>query len=322
MDLELRHLTVVCTIADSGSVTKAAAELGVAQPALTAQLGRIERALGGALFTRDHRGARPTPLGDLVVERAQLLLPAMAGLLEDAQALTRSERRAPEHLSVGSSTSAVLAPLIQRLHARFSDLAVSTVASWSSDDLASMLADDRLDVAVIGTCSGGPPPSLPGLQWRTFSIDPVFVLLSADHPLADRSEVSLADLSGDAWAATPGDGCFRECFAAACSREGFTPASFHEVDAASCIELVGNGTAVALCQAIRVFPDLVTVPVVGAPLRWNHMVGWRPGSPVDDVIDDVVATVGDSHRELIERSEIYSQWLLGHPDLGVQSTAA
>ncbi len=59
MNLELRHLKVVCAIAETGSVTKAASLLGLAQPALTAQLQRIERTLGGPLFERDRRGARP-----------------------------------------------------------------------------------------------------------------------------------------------------------------------------------------------------------------------------------------------------------------------
>src|SRR5258706_9020114 len=80
MDLELRHLRVVCAIADAGSVTKAASALGLAQPALTAQLQRIQRALGGLRFERDRPGARATPLGELVLARARVLLPAGEGL--------------------------------------------------------------------------------------------------------------------------------------------------------------------------------------------------------------------------------------------------
>ena len=84
MDLEIRHLKVVCAIAETGSVTKAAAVLGLAQPALTAQLQRIERILGGPLFERDRRGARPTALGELVLSRARVLLRAMKGLEDEA----------------------------------------------------------------------------------------------------------------------------------------------------------------------------------------------------------------------------------------------
>ncbi len=51
MDLEVRHLRMIVTVAETGSVTKAAASLGLAQPALTAQLNRIDRTLGGCVFT-------------------------------------------------------------------------------------------------------------------------------------------------------------------------------------------------------------------------------------------------------------------------------
>src|SRR5687768_16480593 len=91
MELELRHLKVVCAIADLGSVTKAASALGLAQPALTAQLQRIERTLGGPLFVRDRRGARATPLGELVLARARVVLPAVEGLRAEAARLTGAD---------------------------------------------------------------------------------------------------------------------------------------------------------------------------------------------------------------------------------------
>lgn len=52
MELEVRHLRALCAIADTGSVHKAARQLGVSQPSLTTQLRRIENFLGAALFAR------------------------------------------------------------------------------------------------------------------------------------------------------------------------------------------------------------------------------------------------------------------------------
>lgn len=57
MELELRHLRTVRAIADTGSLTEAAATLGLAQPALSAQLRRIEKALGGPSSS----GTTPAP---------------------------------------------------------------------------------------------------------------------------------------------------------------------------------------------------------------------------------------------------------------------
>ena len=103
MNLELRHLRVVCAIAETGSVTKAASALGLAQPALTAQLQRIERTLGGPLFERDRRGARPTALGELVLSRARVLLPAMKGLQDEAARLAGAD--APPRPATASAGS-------------------------------------------------------------------------------------------------------------------------------------------------------------------------------------------------------------------------
>lgn len=321
MELELRHLKVVCTIADEGSVTKAAASLGLAQPALTAQLGRIEKSLGGPLFERDHRGVRSTPLGDLVLARARVMLPAMSGLRDEAARLTRNEGRddgMPSHLNLGSSTSSVLGQLIQTLADTHADVNVATHASWSSDELADMVVDGRVDFAVVGLCADSPPPAQHGLVWHAVTLDPVFVLLPRDHDLASRSEIDLAELADEDWAAIPGAGCFTDCFAAACARAGFTPRTLYEADAASCVDLVASGHAVALCQATRALPGLVTVPIAEAPLRWSHLVGWHPESAVAGFADELVGMVTEIYQGFVEQSPVYLSWLEANPGFGVQ----
>jgi DNA-binding transcriptional LysR family regulator len=96
MDLELRHLRIIQAVATAGSVTKAAAALGQAQPAVSAQLRRIERGLGGELFERGRNGVSPTPLGELVLARARVLLPAVQEPHEEVVRLAASHRsRAP-----------------------------------------------------------------------------------------------------------------------------------------------------------------------------------------------------------------------------------
>lgn len=113
VELELRHLRIVCAIAEAGSVTKAAAALGLAQPALTTQLQRIERILGGPLFTRDRRGVHPTALGDLVLARARVLIPAISGLHTEASELITAGDTG--RFRVGASNGPIVGGLIQRL---------------------------------------------------------------------------------------------------------------------------------------------------------------------------------------------------------------
>ncbi|MGQ0837986.1 LysR substrate-binding domain-containing protein [Actinokineospora sp.] len=322
MELELRHFKIICAIAEAGSITRAAATLGLAQPALTAQLHRIERALGGPLFERDRRGARPTPLGELVLSRARLLLPAVSGLREEAARLANSAARpgdTPTRLRLGSATGPVLGGLVHQLTAAYPDLQVTPHVSWSSEDLAAMVAEGRVDYTLVGVCGDAPPPARPGLTWRTLATDPVFVLLSDQHPFADSDAVELADLADVHWGATPGDGCFADCFAAACARAGFTPRTLYETDVVSCIDLVESGDAVVLCQPMfRRMPGIVAVPIAGNPLRWRNLVGWHPESPTAAFSDQLIKLASAAYLDIIARSPRYTAFLERFPTFGVE----
>ena len=183
MDLELRHLRVVCAIADAGSVTKAASVLGLAQPALTAQLQRIERALGGLLFERDRRGARATPLGELVLARARVLLPAVKGLQDEATRLASTKDPAGRY-RIGAVNGPILGGLVHRISSNHPGAQVSTHASWSASELGDQILAGRLDFVLVGACGDAPPATDNGLAWRVVAADPVFLLLPEGHPLA------------------------------------------------------------------------------------------------------------------------------------------
>jgi DNA-binding transcriptional LysR family regulator len=309
MKLELRHLQIVCAIADHGSVTKAAAALGLAQPALTAQLQRIERSLGGALFERDRRGARPTALGELVLSRARVVLPAVQGLQEEAARLVTDDGRLRSY-RIGAVNGPILGGLVHRLTNDDPHTHLTTHTSWSPVDLAEMLAAGRLDFVLIGVCGNATPPTDHELAWHVIAVDAVFVLLPENHPLATADEVDLADLADATWAATPGKSCFRECFVAACARAGFSPRNVYEGDVRTCIELVEAGDAVALCQSsFRPPPGLVSVPISGNPLRWRHLLGWHPDSPAAHEAGKLTRYAVEAYRDAAARLPRFTRWL-------------
>src|SRR3954468_16337388 len=72
--MELRSLSYFVRIAELGSITRAAAHLRLAQPALTRHVQRLEEELGGALFTRAHRGLRLNQAGQKLLERPMRIL--------------------------------------------------------------------------------------------------------------------------------------------------------------------------------------------------------------------------------------------------------
>jgi len=318
MNLELRHLKVVCAIAETGSVTKAASQLGLAQPALTAQLQRIERTLGGPLFERDRRGARPTALGELVLARARFLLPAMKGLQDEAARLAGTGPGMARY-RLGGVNSPILGGVVHRLAAEQPQAHITTYASWSVDELARMVGSGRLDYALNGVCGDAVPSPDLGLAWRVVAVDAIFVMLPEGHPQAANDEVELAALADEQWAAAPGDGCFGDCFAAACARAGFTPRKLYETDVRSCIDLVDSGEAVALCQAtFRPVVGLVTRPLAGAPLRWRLLLGWHPDAVAAQFAETVFRHAAGSYAESLARNQRYLAWLRDHPGFGAQ----
>ncbi|MBV7243189.1 MULTISPECIES: LysR family transcriptional regulator [Streptomyces] len=317
MELELRHLRTVRAIADTGSLTKAAATLGLAQPALSAQLRRIEKALGGTLFDRDHTGARATPLGELVLERARVVLPAVSELQAEAVRFANATG-ALDRFRLGGTHGPLLGGLVDRMATAYPAVPVSTYTSWSVAEIASLVIDGRLDFALIGTCGESPPPLADRLVWEVVGVDPVFVMLPEDHALAGEAELDLAALADECWADVPGDGCFADCFTAACARSGFTPVSVYETDTSSVVHLVQVGRAIGLCRAtFPPTPGVVTRPLAGAPLSWRHLVGWHPHSPAADAAAGTVAgATRAAYAEAVSRSPVYAQWLGANPRFG------
>ncbi|GGL03785.1 LysR family transcriptional regulator [Mangrovihabitans endophyticus] len=325
MNLELRHLKVVCAIAETGSVTKAASLLGLAQPALTAQLQRIERTLGGPLFERDRRGARPTALGELVLSRARVLLPAMKGLQDEAARLagSGSGEDTMSRYRIGASGGPAVGGMVYRLSAAQPDAQITTHASYYVDELATMVLAGKLDYAQVGVCGDALPSADYGLVWQTIAIDGVCVLMPDDHPAAKGVDIDLAELFDELWVAAPGDGCFADCFAAACARAGFTPKRVLETDIRGCIDMVESGLGVALCQpTFRPPQGLTSRPLAGAPLRWRQVLGWHPDGPAARFAPRLLGMAQDAYLEVVARNPRYVAWLADFPQLGGVHMAA
>jgi len=321
MNLELRHLKVVCAIAETGSVTKAASQLGLAQPALTAQLQRIERTLGGPLFERDRRGARPTALGELVLSRARVLLPAMKGLQDEAARLAGAgSETTMTRYRIGAIGGPVIGGMVHRLSAAQPDAQISTHASYYVDELANMVVAGKLDYAQVGVCGDAIPSADYGLVWQTVAVDGVCVLMPEDSQHAKGVEIDLAELADEQWAAGTGDGCFGDCFAAACARAGFTQKRLLETDIRGVVDMVESGLALGLCQpTFRPPAGLTHRPLTGAPVRWRQVLGWHPDSPAARIAPRLTEMAVEAYQEVVARNPIYVEWMRDYPQLGAQA---
>lgn len=309
MELEFRHLRMIRAIRDAESVTKAADRLGLAQSALSTQLKRIEAAVGGRLFERGRKGVQPTALGILVLERSRVLLPAMRQLQEDALRFANTVGE-DGGLRVGATPGPFLGTLVDRLAAARPELVASTQSSTSVAELVDRVTDGRLDLALTGSCGHGKAMGDERLAWREIAVDPVFVLLAEDHPLARERDLHLGQLVDERWALPLGESCCGECLAAACVRAGFLPRSVYETDAASCLHLVRTNRAAALCRAtFPPPPGLALVPLAAPELSWRQVVFWHSPALAQGLTDTLLGHVRAVHADAVTQSPVYAAWL-------------
>ncbi len=300
MDLEVRHLRALCAIADTGSLHRAARQLGVAQPSLSTQLRRIEQELGGALFVRARTGCRPTPLGRLVLSRARPLVADMRALVAEARAAAVGGAE----LRVGSTASKALAGWLRRLRGHGQDPTLHM--NVSPNALLRMVADGQLDVAFVHEVEGCPLRIPPELRLRVLmEREPQFVSLPTDHPAAAKTEVTLPDLADDRWMVDPTvDGewdAVQRMFRAA----GVSPHVLHG-DYYTADALVATGEVVAVCQPTHAdSPTMAVRRLHGDPLGVRLLLAAR----TETDLDGVYPALEEAYWEVARQAPAYREWL-------------
>lgn len=314
MDLELRHLRVLCTIAEAGSLTRAAASLGMTQPGLSAQLRRIEAMLGGVLFARGQAGVVATPFGELVLDRARAVLPGIDGLITDTARMAR-RMSACDRVRIGSVGAPLLGQLVLAVKAVLPDARVTTRCQHSPVALLDELAADRLEAAVLGDHPDQRLPHRDGVVLRPLATEPVFALLPASHPLARREEVPLTALLDEDWAAPRPDGDrTREYWSTVCAAADRSPYIPYEAEGRLLIELVRAGLAVSLCQATFIeVPGTAVRPLAGNPLWYRHVLAWHHDGPLAHHGDDILRRVTAGYRDTCAAAPAYARWRTRHP---------
>ncbi|ANZ39973.1 LysR family transcriptional regulator [Lentzea guizhouensis] len=302
MELEIRHLRAICAIGDAGSLSRAATQLGISQPSLTTLLQRVERLVGGRLFERGRAGAEPTPLGAQMLQRARLLLVEL-----DAFGASVAGRGGP--VRFGSVHMECVTALYARLEEALDD--VTLYVDPSSTGLALALANGHLDAAVIAVDEDGDLGLPRGVGQRVVvPWVPVYIALPDSHPLADRAEVSLSDLAGEAWVGPPGaeDGSLT-ALRSACRAAGFVPRIRFEVPSGAGRQLIAAGKAVQLVEPTsQGGPGVAVRPLAGAPMRMRLVFCWRRERLTWEEASRVFTDVLEAYAAAALASPVFRPW--------------
>ncbi|MFI5931876.1 LysR family transcriptional regulator [Actinoplanes sp. NPDC051494] len=265
-DLELRLVRYFTAVAEHQNFGRAAADLHVAQPALSRQIQRLEKHLGARLLDRIPQGTRLTPAGQAFLPRARALLQAA----RQAELAVR-EQAGTERITIGYVEDLVITAAVRELRDRHPDAEITTrhlncrdVGALAGKDVDALIARSPLPLATDDV--------------RTTPLyeEARMLVVPRGHPWAGRASVTSADLAG----------------------EQVAPCAFETTDWTSYqllgtdvpptenyedkLELVANGRALAVLpvgdRRSSLHPDLVTVPIEDAAPSQVVLVS-RKGDP-------------------------------------------
>jgi DNA-binding transcriptional LysR family regulator len=193
---ELRQLRYFVTVAEERSFTRAAGRLHIAQQSLSQQIRTLESQLGVTLFERSSHGVELTDIGAVLLREAR---PVLAQAERVVEAVRRAARGEAGELRVGFLSSVanyVMPPIVRAFRERHPDVTLRT-EDVTIAALVAGLREGSLDAGLSR------PPLVEDLETEVVLREPVAAVLPEGHPLADRDELTLADLADEPWVLTP-----------------------------------------------------------------------------------------------------------------------
>ncbi|WP_083527737.1 LysR family transcriptional regulator [Curtobacterium ammoniigenes] len=186
--LDIDSLEILDRVAAVGSISGAAASLGITQQAISARIAAVERLIGGSLLHRAATGSTLTDRGRTVLELAGPVLDA-SRLLEAAVDALRREA-ATLTLAASQTLAELLLPSwLLRLRGAHPDVSVRLIAGNSTDAIESV----RAGIAELGFVE---TPALPGdLHALALVDDELAVVVAPTHSWAQRTTITASDLA-------------------------------------------------------------------------------------------------------------------------------
>jgi len=193
---DLRQLRYFVAVAEERNLTRAAARLHIAQQSLSQQIRTLEAQLGVTLFERSTRGVELTDVGAVLLREAR---PVLAQAERAVEAVRRAARGEQGELRVGflSTVANYLMPPVVRA---FRERHPGVTLHAEDVPIAALVAglrEGKLDAGLSR------PPLVDDLATELVLREPVAAVLPVGHPLADRAELTLADLADEPWVLTP-----------------------------------------------------------------------------------------------------------------------
>jgi DNA-binding transcriptional LysR family regulator len=288
---DLRRLRAFYEVAERGSFSAAALELGYAQSVISHHIAALEAEYGITLIDRTSRPVRLTPAGERLRAHAVEVLGCVAAAEDTLRSLAGVQSGTLRLGAFSTACTTFVPQAMARFEQAHPNVEISLEQIEPADALRRVRAGD-LDLAVtFSHHSGAKPLDDDALDWSHLGDDPFRLVLPAGHRLARRQRLRLADLACERFCAPPRQGVgisYREMLDQVCAEGGFRPTvayTIGDVTVARALVAAGLGIAVMGQHTIPRTDTSVTIrplPGNGAPAR-KIIATWLRGRRVPAV---------------------------------------
>jgi len=248
--MDLRQLNHLIAVAEHQSFSAAARALHTVQSNVSTHVAKLEKELGAALI--DRHTMEPTAEGRAVLERARRIRTELQAINDDIVSMRHEVAGEVRIGCIGTTGRWMASPLLGRLAERHPALRPVLVDATTTS-LTPRVLDGDLDMAIVNT-----PVVEAGLESEPLFDEERIIVAPADHPLADRGTIDVADLADHPVMLTPRGTTFRDAIDQELAATGIRLTAAAEVDGLRLLaSLAYQGYAPALLPASAVsgYPD-------------------------------------------------------------------
>lgn len=282
MDIELQQLRILHAVAETGSINRAAEELGMSQSGLSRALQRLERAVGMPILHRQPTGITLTTAGAILLDHADTVLPALNRMFTDVRrCLASVNGKSPVRL--GASPAPTLTAFVRCVE----DLGIapmSLLVDESGQRLVQLLDNGEIDVAMFRHFPEFEPDPPETVRHEEIAVQRPYVCLPDTHRLAGRDAIDLSDLGNEHIVLA-----YPECqpltghFHTACATAGIRPRVSYANSASAAIALGHALGAITLTYWPSIKEaQMAHVALHETPLNAAFLLAWRADGPLGD----------------------------------------
>lgn len=297
--MESRQVRHFLAAYDAGTFVAAAEQLGLSQQAVSKSILRLEAQLGVRLFERDGRRVRPTAYAELFLPHARTIAAETDRFRADLGDMLGG-RHGRLRIGVGPSAAAdVVASAVKMITTERPNVRLSVLAGIYEMMVADLLLG-KLDVVVAVRQVDRNDPLI---REEPLGDIRYVVLAGANHPLAGRGRLTLADLKGARWLAGANIGAVEQAIEASFRAAGL-PRPRPEIETTSVIftlAMLDAGLHLAILPEMLVARDLemrrlVRIDIDAEPWTRPLIVATRVRAPKPPIVDAFMASLVEAMR--------------------------